>query len=198
VERGRLRLVRGGSPPSIALGPFALRVAPPEQPPFEPRVRVLEEDTWRILSAPAEASPRQEHPIRLMTAVYDDEPAAPGSVLVGHRGWLAVVYDLDAEPICREQWVADALAKVLEKARRLDCTSLALPLLGTTHGGIARERGLALLVDALRHADGQPSALRRLWLQAPAAECPVLALALGSEADGWNRGDAEDAERMER
>jgi hypothetical protein len=173
MELGRLRVIPGGPPPGIELGPYALWLAPPERPPFEPRVRVLEEDTWRILSAPAEASLRQEHPIRLMTAVYDDAPAAPGSVLVGRRGWQAVVYDLDAEPICREQWVADALANILEKARRLGYPSLALPLLGTTHGGLPAERVLALLIAALVSAQ-QPTTLRRLWLQALAAHCSAL------------------------
>jgi len=129
--------------------------------------RAYEEDTFLVLSAPTELRSPTEHPVRLFTALWELEPLAPGSVVVGAGRplrLLAVVHDLGAEPTWREEWVAAAFANLLAEAHRRHLPSLALPQLGTRHGRQPRERCLDLLRRALE--EGPREHLRRLWIVA--------------------------------
>jgi hypothetical protein len=167
MERTRMRVISGGRHRAHRFGSVTVVAGTHRDPPFQPEVEVLEEDTWRLLSAPAHASPAAEHPVRLMTALIDDRPARPGSVLASGRRWLAVVYDLDQDPVCREEWVSQALDELLRTAARRRCRSLSLPLLGHTHGGLHWKRSLALLDGALRQAATAAPSPMRIWLRLP-------------------------------
>jgi len=173
-----LRLLPGGSP-RLRLGSLEVVAAPEGESPFPVEARVCEEDTFLVLSAPAEIREPLEHPVRIFTALWQARPYPPGTVLV-QRGrptrLLAVVYDLEAEPICREEWVAAALAELLTRAREKRLRSLALPLLGT-RGRLPAARFGALLKDAL--ARGAPAGLARLWLVAPDEQSEEILRALG-------------------
>ncbi len=162
-----MRVISGGRHRAHRFGSVTIVAGTHGDPPFQPEVEVLEEDTWRLLSAPADASPAAEHPVRLMTALIDDRPARPGSVLADGRRWLAVVYDLDQDPVCREEWVSQALDELLRTAARRRCRSLALPLLGHAHGGLHWKRSLALLDGALRNPSQLSPSSLRIWLQLP-------------------------------
>jgi hypothetical protein len=168
MTRPRLEVIAGDTQRPFRFGAVTLVASPRHEPPFEPEVRVLEEDTWRLLSAPAVVSPGREHPIRLMTALIDDRPSSPGSLLISQRGWLAIVYDLDQEPICREEWIISAMSKLLERARRRRCRTLSLPLLGHAHGGLPWRRSLNLLIRALQEPGADTPAPLKIWLVIPA------------------------------
>ncbi|MEZ5582337.1 MAG: hypothetical protein R3F37_05820 [Candidatus Competibacteraceae bacterium] len=129
---------------------------------------MLEEDTYLVLSADAVVRQTVEHPIRLMTALFDQQPVEPGSVLVRGKRLLAVIHDLDRDPSCCEQWVSQALQACLNKADRLGVRSLALPLLGSVHGRIACTRSLSLIAEAVRAASFR--SLRQIWLVVPASQ----------------------------
>lgn len=165
-ERG-LVVIDGGRPRTYLFGGIRLVVSPFEVPPFIPEARVLEEDTWRLMSAPPELEPTADQSLSLVDEVINDRPARPGSVLVARRGLLAIIYDFDAEPVCREAWVAEALDILLKGADRLGLESLALPLFGSVHGGLAWWRSLELLIAALVRASAGPHSLKRIWLQIP-------------------------------
>lgn len=165
MHKARLQVIPGGRE-GRQIGPVTLYAATTDRPPFLPEVQVLEDDTWRLVSAPVELCLQPQHPVRTATDLLHDRPARPGSLLVGRRGWHAVVYDLDRDPICREEWVAKALRRVIARAGRRGYGSVALPLLGCTHGDLTARRCLALLLAALReHAQGAGPYPQRLWLQ---------------------------------
>ena len=100
-----------------------------------------------------------------MTALYEDEGHALGTVLVkGRRPYrlLAIVHDLDQDPTWREEWVVDALATVLQQCDTLGVRELALEPLGTKHGELPRRRFRELLDNAL--ANAPVGTLRRIRL----------------------------------
>ena len=158
-----LRLIRGGQG-EIPLGPLLVTVAPPDAPI---EAIVLEEDTWLVLNAEPEVKPPVEGMVRIMTELLKAEPKAPGSVLIESGEplrILAVVYDLAGEPLCRPEWVGEALQGVLAVAEEKGITTLALPLLGFRHGRLPIARFVELLAEAVRKTP--PRRLRRVWLMA--------------------------------
>ncbi len=171
LRRGRLRLLRGGRQREGRLGAVQIVPAAADRPPFPVDAVAAEEDTYLVLSAEPEVRPSREHPIRLMTALYDAVPEDPGSVVVKAGRplrLLAVVHDLNLEPTWREAWVARALEGILDECARRRFTAVGLPLLGCVHGQLARERFVSLLRRALRKA--KPRTLERLWLMVPPGE----------------------------
>ena len=179
----QLSIVQGDRHHAVRIGPATVVASPRDDPPFHVTTQVFEEDTWRLLSAPCDLSGSQIHPIRLMTAVCEDRPAPPGEVLVAPRGWLAVVCDLDQDPICRPDWVAQALRHVLDLAQSRHPRSLALPLLGSCQCGLPWEISLQLLATELhRRGDASPTPLQ-IWLQPPTGEHPKVVRALTAFAE---------------
>ena len=163
IRRPALRLVRGGRG-EIPLGPLLVTLAPPDVPIA---AIVLEEDTWLVLSANPEVKPPVEGMVRIMTDLLKAEPKVPGSVVVESGEplrMLAIVYDLAAEPICRPEWVGEALQEVLAVAEEKGLAALALPLLGVRHGRLPVARFAELLAEAVRKRP--PRRLRRVWLMA--------------------------------
>jgi hypothetical protein len=132
---------------------------------------VLEEDTWLVLSAEAEVMQPAQGMVRIMTELLSAEPKAPGSVVVENDDplrMLAVVYDLSEEPLCRPEWVGEALQKILAAAEEKGISTLALPLLGVRHGKLPVARFAELLEETARKTPLRR--LRRLWLMAAEPE----------------------------
>jgi hypothetical protein len=143
-------------------------LAPPDGPV---EAIVLEEDTWLVLSAEPEVKPPAQGMVRIMTELLKAEPKIPGSVLVeGGEPLriLAVVYDLAEEPLCRPEWVGEALQGVLAVAEEKGVATLALPLLGVRHGRLPVARFVELLAEAVRTTP--PHRLCRVWLMAKEQE----------------------------
>lgn len=141
--------------------------APRHEPPFPVEGVVLEEDTYLVLSAKTRLPERSEHPIRVMTALWEAERKPPGSVVVrpGLRTeLLAVVHDLNEEPSWREEWIRTALGRVLEETERRTIAALGMEPLGCVHGRLERDRFEELLKECLA-ADASET-LERLWIMA--------------------------------
>jgi hypothetical protein len=159
-------------------------VAPRHTPPFSPDALVEEEDTFLVLSADSGVGEVTEHPIRLMTAIWEAQPETPGSVVVRHarhgrpRRLLAVVHDLQQEPTWREEWVREALDGVLREAEARGVRRLAVPLLGCVHGGLGRERFISLLGQALQRASVR--VLESIWIVTAASEVREVEGLLGA------------------
>jgi hypothetical protein len=92
---------------------------------------------------------------------------------------LAIIHDLNQEPSWKEEWVASALDGIFQEAESCKIRSLALPLLGTLHGSLERQRFLALLQDALERRS--PRHLTRLWLVVPAGTSSEILAMLEAE-----------------
>ena len=139
--------------------------APRARPPFAVAALVVEDDTWQVLGANPDFRPTAEHPIRLWRSLAAAEPLEPGDV-VEHEGFPirlhAIVHDLDREPICREEWIAEALDQIFGIVAERRFETLALPLLGTRHGRLPERSSLRLLDESLSGLALRP--LRRLWL----------------------------------
>lgn len=171
-DRPRFRVLSGGrvaagSRPADAAG-LELVEAPADRRPFPVDARVLEEDTWKVLSAPPPVLPASEHPIRVMNRAWRAEPETLASVQVESGSplrFVAIVYDLDADPICAPETVARVLEEILELAEEHDVHALALPRLGVEHGRFPPARFDELLGEALHRTT--PSCLRRVWLVQP-------------------------------
>lgn len=154
----------------MSVGGCRLVAAPEDNPPFRVEALVAEEDTFLVLSAaPVVKEPRESLEVMIEQA-NEIRPEVPGSVLVRSRGnspfeFLAIVHDLDLEPSWKEEWISSALEKVFQEAVARKVRSIALPLLGTTHGTLAMERAARLLGNALRR--GSPVGLQRIWLILP-------------------------------
>ena len=164
------------------IGRFEVIASTHRKPPFPVVATLFEEDTWRVLSAETEVRPNYEHPVRLMTDLVFDQPAQPGAVLVRGKRWLAIVYDLDCDPPCREIWVRQALMDALERAATHGIHSLAMPLLGSLHGCISWQRSLALILASLRWSKAPVDPVR-VWLQITADQRAGVLTHLAEFAD---------------
>lgn len=140
-------------------------------PPFRVQAFALEDDTALVLNAqPDVACKMDEHPIRIMTALYDDVPDSPGCVVVrGHRPFYlhAMVHDFDQEPSFKEAWVSAALSCVFQICEARQVRALALETLGCRHGRLRESKFFELLDAALD--DRQFDFLGSVWLVTPGA-----------------------------
>lgn len=162
---------RGGGGPQPGDGlEVEIVEEPPGRRPFPVDAMVVEEDTWKVLSAPPPVLPASEHPIRVMNRAWEAEPETLATVQVEPGPplrFVAIVYDLDADPVCVPETVARVLEEILDLVEEHRVEALALPPLGVAHGRFPRERFDELLDEALRRAT--PPSLRRLWILRPDA-----------------------------
>lgn len=143
--------------------------APTDLPPFDIDAVVVEQDTARVLDDADVLLEPDESYAQLVREMGTEPRLAPGSVVVRPGRPLrleAIVQDFDLEPCCREEWIVSALDGVFREAADRRIGALALPALGSRHGGFDRRRFLVLLRERLQA--GAPPGLRRLWLVVPA------------------------------
>jgi len=167
-KKPKLRVIQGGRR-EILLGSVQIVASPEHRPPFAVDAVAAEEDTYLVLSADPEVRDPKIYPIRLMTRVIEARPETPGSVLVQGRHpirFLAIVHDLNQEPTWKEEWIESALLEIIREAEGRRLGSIALPLLGTLHGSLKKERFIVLLRRALEQVT--PRYLQRIWLVMPA------------------------------
>ena len=154
----------------MSLGGCQLVAAPKDNPPFKVEALVAEEDTFLVLSAyPVVKEPPESLEVMIEQA-NEIRPEVPGSVLVRRRRnspleFLAIIHDLNLEPSWKEEWISSALNGVFREAAVRKVRSIALPLLGTSHGSIKAEPAARLLGNALRLCS--PVGLQRIWLIVP-------------------------------
>jgi hypothetical protein len=136
---------------------------------------VVEEDTYRVLSADPLARETYEPPDGLLGDAAATLPVPPGSILVQDGSplkFLAVVHDLSREPTLREGWVKAALIAIVQEANRRRVTSLAVPALGARQGALAAERFAVLFSDALCAVKSDQ--LREVWLLVAPSSCAAV------------------------
>jgi len=137
----------------------------------EPHAIVREEDVQLILSAAAELRPVPETFARIERMALEARRHEPGSVVVRAGrplSMLAIIHDVDREPSCCEEWILAATRAVFREAQWRGLTTIAMPPLGTVHGGLAPEQGIELLATVL----GEPGTAHpgTLLLQGVGAE----------------------------
>ena len=164
-SRNRLRLLPESPAPINLLEVVTLVEAPATNQPFRIDAKGIEEDTSLVLSAEVQIRDPRQHPIRLMTELYEHQAKTPGTIVVKQANpvrLLAIVHDFDQDPSCREEWIKACLDEILEHCNRQRFESLGLEGLGTIHGRLSVERFQRLLHTSLH--DAPLSSLKRIWL----------------------------------
>jgi hypothetical protein len=150
--------------------------------PYPVDAWAAEEDTYLVLSADPEVAEPDEDPERVMAEVLATHPEEPGTVIVKAGcplRLLAIVHDLNEEPSWKEEWVVKALQGIFQEADKRRVRSLALPLLGSLHGSLEKQRFLVLLREVLERRS--PEHLKRLWLVVPAGTSSEILKMLESD-----------------
>lgn len=170
TNKPSLRFIKGGFISETRWRGIRIAAAPKDSPPFLVDAFAFEEDTFLVMSADPTVRDPKIPLIRIMSRLIETRPHTPGTVLVqGHSPvrLLAVVHDFNEDPSWKEDWIKKAFQRIFEAAERLKLRSLGLPLLGTVHGSLDRDRGLQFLAEGLRF--GTLPDLTRLWLVVPPA-----------------------------
>jgi len=151
------------------LGSCRVLVAPATGWPLGLDARVTEQDTWFLLGAhdALEPGPASDSGAAI-AGMGAQQPGVPGHLYraPGRPGEVvAVVYDVEADPVTRTEWLCEAWHALAARARRHGYRSMAAPLLGAAHSRLAVEE----LVFALREGwrDTPPPGLERFWLLVP-------------------------------
>ena len=173
-----IKLVWDKSDCTLQLGRLTLVAAPGEWPPFKYTAIVEEQDTYLILGEQTRIEDPGKPVWYLANKIEFEKVNALGSVIVkGHAPLrlLAVVIDIEQDPICRPESVRLAYQSVMNTVQKRNIDSLALPLLGTRHGKLTVNESIQQLSVALR--EDQPACLQRIWLILPPdCDCQCLSL----------------------
>lgn len=163
-----LRVIDESGVERLRCGHLEVVLAPENQPPFPVAARIVEEDTWLILSASVTIRDSPDHPLRLLTNLLDVRPVSLGSVVVREDDplqLLAVIHDFDRHPFCHPESIIQALSEACREAADRGLASIALPLLGNGHGGFSAVQSASVLARAL--AAAPHGGLRRVWMVVP-------------------------------
>lgn len=157
-----LKLIQGGLYRPASINGIKIAISPLNSPPFPVEVTVFEEDTNLVLTVAPEYNYQEEHPIRLMTSIMKSPRYPPGTVVQHSGRWYAVVIDLDREQVIDGKWCEEALDNIFQMVRQHRITSLAIPILGTVHGGLDVGKQLEMIMDKLKTQKSLP--LKSLWI----------------------------------
>ena len=167
----QLQIIDGGLAKEFHIAGITLMISPPDRAPFSIDARVREEDTYLLLDEETFIRDPRQDIQGLTESVKNFEPLKPGKLfrLGGSPMQLvAIVYDVEQDPLCREEWIDAVLNELLEHCERNQFHAIALPLLGLRHGHFAPQRFLLRLTEAL-YARPHPH-LHKIWLSVPRSQ----------------------------
>jgi len=113
---------------------------------------VEEQDTNLLAGLKPEIKDTAESYPSLVSKMQRQEPLLPGQVLIKHETpirLVAIIYDMEQKPVCREGWIITALQNILKECSALEIQTLVLPALGEAHGNITPERFRQILETLL-------------------------------------------------
>jgi len=179
MARPELQVISGGR--DCHCDYRGVRIWLDDRPPpgFRADVEVLEEDTFRVLSAPAELRHEViEEPFETLVERMAEIRTTPVGSVIERQAvpleFLAVIYDFDADPVIDAQAVRSALSGIMALASRRRAHQLAIPLLGLAHGRFEPVECVRILRELLD--EGRGGDIRAIWLQAPRRwDCQWLA-----------------------
>ena len=166
-----LRVLKGGLTSEMNWKGIRIVLAPKEAPPFPVEAIAFEEDTFLVMSADPTVRDPKIPMVRIMSNLMETRPREPGTVFVQGSfpvRLLAIIHDFNQDPSWREEWLEKALHGIFEATERLKLRSLALPLIGTVHGSVDKDRSVQFLAQGLRRRALHD--LLFLWLVVPTGE----------------------------
>jgi hypothetical protein len=129
-------------------------------------VQIIEDDTYRVMSAPAEIPQASEHPIRVMTGVLEVQPLEIGQFLFSKRHippqLTAIVYDSNHEQLTEKKWLQAAWKELWRLAKEHQWAAVLTPLLGAKFGGLAHGDVVSAFCGSL-----ESHAALDIWLWTP-------------------------------
>ena len=155
---------------TTTIGPIEITVAPSTYPPCNVEVIVEEQDTSLLLGEIRVIQDTVESYDALIGKMQLQTPLVPGEVLIKHttpRRFIAIIYAINRRPICRQEWIATALARLLREMETYQTRNIAMPLLGVTHGHFPATEFMQLLCATLPAVQNYPE---KIWLITPMAE----------------------------
>ncbi|MFP3874723.1 MAG: hypothetical protein ACLFV1_09740 [Thiohalophilus sp.] len=139
----------------------AIFIRPATHMPRRADVRVVEQDCWLILGEQSRLR-EDERPAWVQANQLAAAPSYHPGTVIPRPGQppqlMMIIYDLEQQPICKPQWVKQALSAVLAYVHEQDLSCLQLPLPGYHDGGLTAETALTLLLAVLRaHRSKNPA-----------------------------------------
>ncbi len=165
-KKGKMTLLYGGRKARFRIASITCRlVADWDRARPQPDALVFEEDTHLVLTVEPKRPIREEHPVRVMTELFQAKAHGPGSLVIKGRRWYAVVIDLDRDPMCRPAWIEEAYREIGRQVASRRLTDIGLHLLGQVHGGLDAETCAELFAGAVE--GWRCDTLKNLWLLVP-------------------------------
>ncbi len=149
VEPRSLSVIEGGRSERRRIAGVEVVLSDAETAEAVGCLRVLEEDTHLVLSAPPEIPEQDPVPLRVLTEALEAAPTPVGRLVFKPGRWLAVIHDLDASPSTTPEVIASMLRQVLDHADARGHRRIALEPLGSVHGEISPAQSLGLVAEAL-------------------------------------------------
>lgn len=157
-----LKLIRGGRPKYYLFAGVQLVVTTRQALPDVAQIMVFEEDTKMVLTVDKEMTCREEHPIRLMTEIYNSPKHSPGSLVVNGKSWYALVIDLDSDVVCRQLWIEQVYEEIFKNIKTKKVIHAGMHLLGTKYGKIPTEHAVGMLLEGVKNSE--LSYLKKIFL----------------------------------
>ncbi len=111
-----------------------------------------EQDTNLLLDTKPVTQDTQESYRSLVKIMNRQKPLMPGQIIIKNTipvRLIAILYDIERTPVCTKIFITTALNNILDELNRHKLKSVAMPLLGTTHGKIAEQVFIKLLQESL-------------------------------------------------
>jgi hypothetical protein len=137
---------------STTIGPAEIFVCMASQQPFMVSAIVEEQDTNLLLDTIPVIQDTQESYRSLVIKMYQQKPLTPGQVFIKDTQparLIAIIYDIEQTPVCNEAVLATVINNLLDTMNRHKLKSVAMPLLGSTHGKITEQVFIKLLQESL-------------------------------------------------
>lgn len=125
---------------------------------------VVEDDTFRVFSAPTQLEVKAQHPVRVMTGLLYAEPLRLGTVKItkqsSPRTAVAIVYDSNLEKVTTVDCLHESWRKVWELNQKFAAKLLYTPLLGATHSSLSPSQLIEAFVSNFPEQGTE-----EIWLQ---------------------------------
>lgn len=126
---------------------------------------IVEEQDTNLLLGPITDMREVRESYRTLIKQMQDQPArSPGEIIIKDQRpvrLLAVVYDLEQEPVCQTAAIKQVLADLMVEIQKHRFKVVAMPMLGTTYGPLGVEEFFNLLRDTISSRLAYPEIL---WL----------------------------------
>ena len=162
-----------------------IAIAPSKFSPFSIEAIIEEQDTALLLNESEELrDPGKKPPWFYANKLEQQTLLDPGQVVIRDTQPLRlqlIIHDLEADPICNELWIFQALQQALEIAEQRKIDALQTPLLGFKFGKIKPKQFFGILLEIINRQ--RPALIKRLWITVPEENCEKIFTLLNQQIE---------------